>query len=587
MGACLNFVLTWVLPLYHVRVRVYMRLLISWICRVAFLSYRHESCVLGYGSSARATQPFPCVNTTTRCLSLSRSVFVQIWVWKLPPLMPPPRDDQYISLSPTESPVDDAEIESGAAALGPASQVECQELRKGLTRLPADTPRTPGSRSVDFQQFCDRLRTDLPGDSHGRGSFDTSARFVAGDPGARFGDTAPLEYEVTGEIGHPHWELIFEYVLRQCGYLVDFHTVYVMVDNRELANHKRQDPSLPHWPAAARWWHSRLKLIGPHKGHTMCTPPGQALSCWLPWWQCFLGSTLYCLIAIVYLLLCLKLKTCGRRPSWRDIQHIQKVAFQRRTHCGPSHDFAQIHGLCTHSIVSAALEWGKGLLWLLNHTPNSMLGLLWSFDPLTHHSLTGMPGHSASGVPQVQFLMRNSRTKPPIWLRPSGTELVSFLCVRALPVSLALMRRRSGFNLVWRFRLWWARVYSTPWTSAWHGHWLVNGYPGSSFLSLKAPGPDMGPPSELSMPFTSDCGVGTSSLWTRCPSIPADDAWSRTGPQSPGRSYVPGHGSCRRPSETSYYSCLWRSQGRYGKISCLDCTWRVDSYSGCYARHRG
>ena len=134
--------------------------------------------------------------------------------------------------------------------------------------MPADTPRTPGPRSVDFQQFCDRLRTDLPGDSHGRGSFDTSARFVAGDPGARFGAAAPLEYEVTGEIGHPHWELIFEYVLRQCGYLVDFHTVYVMVDIRELANHKRQDPSLPHWPAAARWWHSRLKLIGPHKEKT-------------------------------------------------------------------------------------------------------------------------------------------------------------------------------------------------------------------------------------------------------------------------------------------------------------------------------
>ena len=119
-----------------------------------------------------------------------------------------------------------------------------------------------------FANFPDRLRTDLPGDSHGRGSFDTSARFVAGDPGARFGDSAPLEYEVTGENGHPHWELIFEYILRQCGYLVDFHTVYVMVDNRELANHKRRDPSLPHWPAAARWWHSRLKLIGPHKEKT-------------------------------------------------------------------------------------------------------------------------------------------------------------------------------------------------------------------------------------------------------------------------------------------------------------------------------
>ena len=56
---------------------------------------------------------------------------------------------------------------------------------------------------------------------------------MAGDPGAKFGATAPLEYEVTGEIGHPHWELLFEYVLRQCGYLVEFHTVYVMVDNRD------------------------------------------------------------------------------------------------------------------------------------------------------------------------------------------------------------------------------------------------------------------------------------------------------------------------------------------------------------------
>ena len=79
--------------------------------------------------------------------------------------MPPPRDDQYISLSFTESPVEDADMESGAVAL-PAPQVECQEL----SGLPADTPRTPGPKSVDFQQFCDRLRTDLPGDCHGRGS---------------------------------------------------------------------------------------------------------------------------------------------------------------------------------------------------------------------------------------------------------------------------------------------------------------------------------------------------------------------------------------------------------------------------------
>ena len=182
--------------------------------------------------------------------------------------MMPLRDDQYISLSPPDSPAEDAEMDTGAESHGQTAQGDGQQVGKGLTQLPADTPRLPGPKGVNFQQFCEELRTDLPGDSQGRRSFDTRTRFVAGDPGARFGSAAPLEYEVTGEIGRPHWELIFEHVLRQCGYLSDFHTVYVMVDNRDLANHQRQDPSLPHWPAAARWWHSRLKLMGPHKEKT-------------------------------------------------------------------------------------------------------------------------------------------------------------------------------------------------------------------------------------------------------------------------------------------------------------------------------
>ena len=36
----------------------------------------------------------------------------------------------------------------------------------------------------------------------------------------------------------------------------------------KLANYKRQDSFLPHWPAAARWRHSRLKLIGRYKEKT-------------------------------------------------------------------------------------------------------------------------------------------------------------------------------------------------------------------------------------------------------------------------------------------------------------------------------
>ena len=182
--------------------------------------------------------------------------------------MPPPRDDQYISISPTASLTDcvgdDAGDEPAAAAPCGASHEECQQVGNGLIKLPAAS-NMPAPKSVGFQQFCDGLRTDLPGDSYGRGSFDTSARFVAGDPGAKFGATAPLEYETTGEVGRPHWEAIFEYILRQCGQLLEFHTVYIMVNNRHLAEHKRQDPSLPHWPAAAGWWHS---LIGPHKEKT-------------------------------------------------------------------------------------------------------------------------------------------------------------------------------------------------------------------------------------------------------------------------------------------------------------------------------
>ena len=70
----------------------------------------------------------------------------------------------------------------------------------------------------------------------------------------------------------------------------------------------------------------------PHlQGCIMCTPPGLAPLYWRPWWQCFLGSTSYCWTVIVYLLLCLKLKTCGLRPTWRVFQPIVRVAFLRHT----------------------------------------------------------------------------------------------------------------------------------------------------------------------------------------------------------------------------------------------------------------
>ena len=187
------------------------------LCDAAFESCIDMACMIGLWFKRQGdSNPSP-PRTQRRGVSASLEVSAATGGGNLPHLMMPLRDDQYISLSPTDSPAEDAEMDTGAESHGQTAQGDGQQVGKGLTQLPADTPRLPGPKGVNFQQFCEQLRTDLCGDSQGRRSFDTRTRFVAGDPGARFGSAAPLEYEVTGEIGRPHWELIFEHVLRQCG----------------------------------------------------------------------------------------------------------------------------------------------------------------------------------------------------------------------------------------------------------------------------------------------------------------------------------------------------------------------------------
>ena len=77
-----------------------------------------------------------------------------------------------------------------------------------------------------------------------------------------------------------------------------------------------------------------------------------------------------------YLLLCLKLKTCGLRPTWRVFQPIVRVAFLRHTLYEPSHVSAKTRRLSTHNLGLAVLEWVKGLWSSQNHMPNSMQGSL-------------------------------------------------------------------------------------------------------------------------------------------------------------------------------------------------------------------
>ena len=92
--------------------------------------------------------------------------------------------------------------------------------------------------------------------------------FVVGDPSARFETHTPLTYETNGETGQPLWAEIFSHILKDCAYLTAFHTVYVMVDTRNLKAHETAQDGLPHWPAAVAWWHSRVQLVGPQQEKT-------------------------------------------------------------------------------------------------------------------------------------------------------------------------------------------------------------------------------------------------------------------------------------------------------------------------------
>ena len=63
-----------------------------------------------------------------------------------------------------------------------------------------------------------------------------------------------------------------------------------------------------------------------------------------------------------------------------------------------------------HRVCSTRM--GQGALVVTEPQAELNAGLIVIFDPLTDRSLTGMPGHSASGVPQVQLLILITHLAP-------------------------------------------------------------------------------------------------------------------------------------------------------------------------------
>ena len=174
-----------------------------------------------------------------------------------------------VSISPTDTEPESDDMEPCADPLPMEIDERPGVLGSYEVRFPAETPVTPPAIGLSHAQWCKKIMNEsLPGDGFGRECFDTLPQFVVGDPSARFETHTPLTYETNGETGQPLWTEIFSHILKECAYLTAFHTVYVMVDTRNLKAHETAQDGLPHWPAAVAWWHSRVQLVGPQQEKT-------------------------------------------------------------------------------------------------------------------------------------------------------------------------------------------------------------------------------------------------------------------------------------------------------------------------------
>ena len=141
----------------------------------------------------------------------------------------------------------------------------------------------------------------------------------------------------------------------------------------QLADHKRQDPSLSHWPAAARWWHSRLELIGPHKEKTELLLFSISATTGLhhvhPTCIFVLAALVAMFPGLNFVLLdsdCLPVTLFEVEDLWTEAFLARFPAHCdggiRHTHYMPSNASGQIHRLCTRSIVYAVTRMGQGAL---------------------------------------------------------------------------------------------------------------------------------------------------------------------------------------------------------------------------------
>lgn len=160
---------------------------------------------------------------------------------------------------------DDVEMETGSVVdYGSLSE---QSVEADPEASPADIEwEHAGSpyTALSFEELCSKLVGQiLPNDAKERQCLDIPVSFELGDPHVHYNAHAAKAYDTSGEIGGPDWHALFLYILDHCVGLQQITTIFLLVDNRNLASEHTTDASLRHWPAVAAWWKSRVAMIGP------------------------------------------------------------------------------------------------------------------------------------------------------------------------------------------------------------------------------------------------------------------------------------------------------------------------------------
>ena len=203
-----------------------------------------------------------------------------------------------------------------------------------------------------------------------------------------------------------HGARIFRYLLQHFGHVRLFHTVFVLVDNRDLTAPRTDQESLAHWPTVAAWWTSRLALHGPAR--ELCDlifipiDPAAGLDHVHPTWAgTFVLSALVFLLPGVHFVLldsdCVPVTLFEVADLWKEISLLRDGLTQTTASSPKGHVVSETsesvpkasklsHDRWKHQVI------GQGVLLVTEHNAEVNAGFIVAFASL----------HS-SAVPEIRW----------------------------------------------------------------------------------------------------------------------------------------------------------------------------------------